>query len=91
MNQFVLYIEDVSSMDELKNYCVPDEIMKANPQRIRHDIGSICYLTLREWQSSNRYNFRIECIKDTCKTANKILEEFYYYYQNYKMLIAPRS
>lgn len=90
VNQFVLLIENVPSMDELKSFLVPTDVMNAAPQRKRRDIGSVCYSTIKEWQSANRYNFRVECVSDTSKTASKILEEFYYYYYNYKTLIAPR-
>lgn len=91
INQFILLIEEISSMGELKSYCLSDEDMKNNPQRVRKNIGEICYTTIKEWQCANRYNFRIEFVPDKSKTAARILEEFYYYYKNYKDMIAPRK
>lgn len=90
VNQFVLLIENISSMAELKNYIVPDWAMKMSPQRKLAAIGKPCYERLRSWQSANRYNFRVECVPDKAQTAAKLLEEFYYYWHNYKALIAPR-
>jgi len=90
VHQFVLLVEGVSSMEELKNYVVPDWQMKMTPERVRANIGTICYARLRAWQSANRYNFRIECVKDKANTAARILDECYYFYRNYKALIAPR-
>lgn len=90
MNQFTLLIEGIGSMDELRAYMVPNWKMKACPQRVVTDIGKTCYAALRAWQSANRYNFRVEFVKDPANTAAKLLEEFYYYYHNYKALVAPR-
>lgn len=90
VNQFVLLIEGVGSMAELKEYVVPDWVMKMSPQRKLAAIGKPCYERLRAWQSANRYNFRVECVPDKAQTAAKLLEEFYYYWHNYKALIAPR-
>jgi ERCC4-type nuclease len=91
VNQMILLVEGVGSLDELKSHSVPDEEMKKCPERVRQDIGTLCYAALKAWQCANRYNFRIECVKDKDKTAGRALEEFYYYYHNYKELIAPRK
>jgi len=90
MNQFTLLIEGVGSMEALREYVVPDWKMKMNPQRVVADIGKHCYAALRAWQASNRYGVRVEFVEIRERSAAKILEEFYYYYHNYKALIAPR-
>jgi hypothetical protein len=90
VTQFVLLIEGVGSMTELRDYVVPEWAMKMSPDRKLAEIGKPCYDRLRAWQGANRYNFRIECIKDKSQSAARMLEEFYYYWHNYKALIAPR-
>jgi len=90
INQFTMLIEGVGSMEELKAYCVPDWKMKAAQARVRSDIGAICYARLRAWQAANRYNFRVECVRDRANTAARVLDEFYYYFHNYRAAIAPR-
>jgi len=90
MNQFTLLVEGVGSMDALRDYTVPDWKMQMNPQRVVADIGKQCYAALRAWQASNRYGVRVEFVENRERSAAKILEEFYYYYHNYKALIAPR-
>ena len=90
MNQFTLLMEGVGSMEALRDYVVPDWKMKMSPQRAVADIGKRCYSALRAWQPSNRYGIRVKFVENREQTAVKILEEFYYYYHNYKALIAPR-
>ena len=90
LSQMTVLIEGVASMDALKAYTVPEWRMKLSPNRVKTDIGETCYAALRAWQAGNRYHFRVECVADKTKTAAKLLEEFYYYYHNYKGLIAPR-
>ena len=90
VTQFVLLIEGIGSMSELKDYILPAYKMKMSPERQVADIGKTCYERLKSWQSANRYNFRVECVKDKGQTAIRMIEEFYYYWRNYKALIAPR-
>lgn len=87
--QFVLMVEGVASMEELRAYVLPDWQIQ-NTRRVRSDIGAHCYERLRSWQSANRYGLRVECVKEQADTAGRILDIFYYYYRNYKTLIAPR-
>ena len=89
LNDFTVLIEGVGSMEELKAYKVADWKMKASPQRVVSDIGVDCYERLSSWQTGNRYNFRIELVRDPAQTAVKMLERFYYYFRNYKKAVAP--
>lgn len=90
LNQFTMLVEGVGSMEALKAYVVPDWKMKMTPQRIKADIGATCYASLRAWQAANRHNFRVEFVMDPQDVSTRILEEFYFYYHNYKKLLAPR-
>lgn len=88
--QFVLLIENCQTMQDLKDYNVPAYQMKMTPNRKVADIGKYCYPRLRAWQQKNRYGIIIEFAKDNQQSAAKMLEVFYYYYQNYKKSIASR-
>ena len=90
LKQFTLLIEGIASMQALRNFVVPDWKMKASPQRVCADIGKTCYAALKGWQASNRYGFRVEFAADKADTAIRIVEEFYYFYRNYKTLITSR-
>ncbi len=89
-NQFVLLIENCGSMEEVKRYTVPDWKMKMCPNRKVADIGKLCYPHLRAWQQANRYNTTIDFVQDQEDTPGRIIETFYYYYRNFKRLIASR-
>ena len=91
LNQFTLLIEGVPSMEALRAYVVPEHAMKASPQRQQAEIGEPCYVRLRAWQQANRYNLRVDFVANKADTAKKIVEEFYYYFHNYKSAIAPRG
>lgn len=90
LTQMTLLIEGVDSMDALRGYVIPEWKMKMTPQRVNAEIGQTCYSALRAWQLGNRYNFRVECVGDKANVAAKILEEFYYFFHNFKDSIAPR-
>ena len=64
--------------------------MKANPQRVKEDIGALVYSTLMAWQTGSRYHFSVEFSKSKDKTAAKMLEIFYYYWRSYKEMTAAR-
>lgn len=89
VSQLTLLIETVGSFEELKSYSVPEWQMQ-NLKRKVSDIGKHCYATVRAWMLKNRYGFSVEFCKDKQDTATKLLELFYYYYHNYKELIAAR-
>ena len=89
--QLVLLIENCGSREELRDYVLKD-YEKAMCKNLKtKDIGKPVYERLKAWQTANRYNFRIEyCADPKQNSAAMILEEFYYWYHNYKKLIAPR-
>lgn len=89
-NQFSLLMEGVKDMEELRTYTVPDWQMKREPQRKVSEIGEMCYVTLQSWQSGNKYHFNTIFVEDKSQTAVKILEHFYYYWRNFKILTANR-
>lgn len=86
--QCTVFIEGIGDWEQLKAYEVPDRIMKQLPQRKVKDIGRHVYSTLKSWKSSNRYSFDVQFICDNAKTAERLLENFYYYWHNYKELTA---
>ena len=88
-NQFVLLIENCSSMKRLKEKKVSARDMEKQNRKVAN-IGEHCYYTLQSWQCGNRYNFRTVFVSDENETYAKILEEFYYYYRNYKELVKNR-
>lgn len=88
-NQFILLLEGCTTMEALKTYRLPDWKMQAQKRKIQ-DIGEYCYATIKSWQSGNRYSFRTLFVSDLSQSAITILEEFYYYWRNYKMITASR-
>ena len=89
--QLTLIVENIGGWEELKNYRVPAWQMKANPQRVKEDIGAPVYSTLKSWQSGNRYRFSVEFLPDKSQTAAKMLEIFYYYWRTYKEMTGVRK
>lgn len=88
-NQFTLLLEGCGSLTELKEIRVPDRDMVKYNRKVQ-DIGAHCYATLRSWEGGNRYQFRTLFVKDKQHTAAMMLEEFYYYWRNYKLMTAGR-
>lgn len=88
-NDFTLLIENCESWDYLKDYKVPEWQMKAFNRKVQ-SIGFECYQTVNSWQSGNRYSFNTILVGDNTQTAAKILEHFYWYWRNYKILTANR-
>lgn len=87
--EFILLLEDCSSMEALKQYVVPAWEMEARGRKVAN-IGELCYSTLRSWQCGDRYHFRTVFVPDRKDTAVRILEEFYWYWRNYKKLTVSR-
>lgn len=85
-----LIVENVASWKDLEHYEVSSLQMVQNPQRKVSDIGHHVYSALKSWSSNNRYNFNVEFVSDKRQTAAKMLEIFYYYWQNYKELTQAR-
>lgn len=89
-NQFTLLIENCTSMKNLKAYKVPDWQMKQFNRKVQN-IGELCYQTIQSWQCGNRYKFNTIFVKENKDTALKIIECFYYYWRNFKLLTANRK
>lgn len=87
--EFILIIENCESENELEQYEVPDWEMKRFNRSVK-EIGKYCYSTIQSWKRSNRYDFSEIFIKDNNQTAVKILETFYWYWRNFKILTANR-
>ena len=86
--QCTIFLEGVAGWEELKAYEVPDWRMEQLPQRKVKDIGKHVYSTLKSWKAANRYDFDVQFIPDISKSAENMLETFYYYSHNYKQLVA---
>lgn len=88
--QLVMLIENCGSPSELKDYTLKPYEKSMCKDLKTNDIGKAVYYKLKSWQTSNRYNFRIEFNKNLELSAAMILEEFYYWYRNYKESISGR-
>ena len=88
---FTLLIENIGSWEALKTYNVPEKNMLNRPERKVQAIGAHVYATLKEWKAANSYNFNTEFSEDNRRTAAKMLEIFYFYWKNYKVLTAARK
>lgn len=87
--EFVLLIERCSTMEELRQYRVPDLDMIRQKRKVQ-EIGEYCYSTLKSWECGDRYHFRTRFLPDPSQTAAAILEEFYWYWRNYKIMTMSR-
>ena len=84
-----LLIENCADMEELRSYIVPAWEMESMKRKVAN-IGEICYSTLRSWQCADRYHFRTIFVESQKDSAVRILEEFYWYWRNYKKLTLSR-
>lgn len=90
-NSFTLLLEGVGSWEQLKAYKVPEWQMQRTPQRVKQDIGTLVYSTLRAWTSGSRYYSAVEFVGDKTQTAARLLEIFYYYWRSYKEMTGVRK
>lgn len=88
--QCTLLIENCSGWEHLKGYEIPEYSVQRQGRKVRN-IGATVYNTLQSWRCGNRYNFTVEFVQDSAKSALKIIEIFFWYYHNYKKSIAPRG
>lgn len=88
-NEFTLLIENCASPEYLNGYTVPDWEMKKFNRKIQN-IGEHCYATIQSWQCGNKYKFHTIYVADKNDTAIKIVERFYWFWRNYKILSANR-
>ena len=89
-NEFTLLIEDCSDWDGLKACTVPDWQMTQLNRKVQ-EIGEHCYATLQSWQCGNKYKFGTIFVANPTDTAAKMLEKFYWFWRNYKVLSANRK
>ena len=87
--EFVLIIENCGSETELEEYEVPDWEMERFKRSVK-EIGKYCYATIQSWKRCNKYAFSTTFVKNKSITAVKILEVFYWYWRNFKILTASR-
>lgn len=87
--EFVLLIETCRDIDDMRRYRISDFDMIRQHRKIQN-IGEYCYSTLKSWECGNRYKFRTRFVSDRSKTAAAILEEFYWYWRNYKIMTRSR-
>ena len=87
--EFILLVEGCGDMEELRQYTVPVWEMKANGRKVAN-IGELCCSTLRSWQCGDRYHFRTIFSPGKKDSALRMLEEFYWYWRNYKKLTLSR-
>lgn len=70
-----LFIENCPSLDYIKNW-------ESGFEKTSRTNGNIAYTALMSWSCGNRYNFRIECLKDKEEFAPVMLTRMYYYFRN---------
>lgn len=88
--QCTLLLEDCSGWENLKGFELT-EAQAAKQGRKVKNIGATVYSTLRSWKCGNRYNFTVEFSPNISQSALKIIENFYWYYHNYRKQVAPRN
>ena len=89
-NDFVLLVEGCSGMNQMETYLVPDYAMTRDGRKVQ-EIGKECYATIQSWKSGNKYKFDTLFVKDKTITAVKMIEHFYYWWRNFKILSANRK
>lgn len=87
--QCILLLENCSGWEHLKGFELPEISADKQNRKVRN-IGRTVYSTLQAWRCGNRYRFSVEFAPNVNASALKILENFYWYYHNYKKLTSPR-
>ena len=88
-NDFVLLLENCSGMGQMETYLLPDYVMRRDGRKVQ-EIGKECYATIQSWKSGNKYKFDTIFVKDPALTALRMVEHFYYWWRNFKILSANR-
>ncbi len=88
-NDFTLLLENCSGMSQMETYLVPDYVMRRDGRKVQ-EIGKECYATIQSWKSGNKYKFDTIFVKDPSLTALRMVEHFYYWWRNFKILSANR-
>ena len=73
----------------METYLVPDYVMRRDGRKVQ-EIGKECYATIQSWKSGNKYKFDTIFVKDPSLTALRMVEHFYYWWRNFKILSANR-
>lgn len=89
VRQVTLLLENCSGWEHLKGFELPETLADKQGRKVRN-IGATVYTTLQAWRCGNRYSFGVEFVPDPRRSAQKILEVFYWYWHNYRKLTAPR-
>ena len=89
-NHCIFMLENCAGWESLKGFEISEQQAEKQGRKVRN-IGATVYATLQAWRCGNRYDFTVEFIPDTRRSALKMLEMFYYYYHNYKKQTAPRK
>ena len=63
--------------------------MAQKQNKIKKDIRNNVFETLKHWNINNKDGFDVSFVQNKDKTAKIMLEIVYYYWHNYKNLIAP--
>lgn len=85
----MLLIEGCGSWNELRNYVVPEMEMLQRGRKVS-EIGDTICSTLESWRSRNRYALDVVFSADKSQSAKLILNQFFWYWRNYKHQTAPR-
>lgn len=88
-NDFVLLVENCSGLNEMETYLVPEYVMHRDRRKVQ-EIGKECYATIQSWKSGNKYKFDTIFVKDKTLAALRMVEHFYYWWRNFKILSANR-
>lgn len=89
--QLVLMLENCDSADTLKAWKVPEWQQNACPDLKTVEVGKVVYCDIKSWMCSNKYDFKLEYVSDKHNTAARMIEEFYYWYRNYKGSVSARK
>lgn len=89
INDFSLLLENVGSIEEVENFCVPPWQMSAQNRQVA-EIGITVAASIHSWSCANKYGFNLMFCKNPEESAIKILNKFYYYWRNFKLQNANR-
>lgn len=87
--QVTLMLENCSGWEHLRGFELPELTADRQGRKVRN-IGATVYNTLQAWRCGNRYGFGVEFVADSRKSAQKILEVFFWYWHNYRKQTSAR-
>lgn len=89
VRQATLLLENCSGWEHLKGYMLPELTADRQGRKVRN-IRETVYSTLQSWKCGNRYGFAVEFVPDPRRSAQKILEVFFWYWHNYRKQTSAR-